>query len=70
MRDTENKVRLIRRAEVMERVGLSKSSIYKRMTAKQFPKPVSIGGGRVAWVESDINNWIDQRLVEAGRNAV
>lgn len=70
MRDTENKVRLIRRAEVMERVGLSKSSIYKRMTAQQFPKPVSIGGGRVAWVESDINNWIDQRLVEAGRNAV
>lgn len=66
MKNAENKVRLIRRAEVMERVGLSKSSIYKRMTAKQFPKPVSIGGGRVAWVESDINNWIAQRLTDAG----
>tara|TARA_R110002126_G_scaffold16527_34_gene66128 strand:- start:1510 stop:1719 length:210 start_codon:yes stop_codon:yes gene_type:complete len=64
-----NKPRLIRRAEVIARVGLCKASIYNRMNAGEFPRPISIGGGRVAWLESDIDNWITERLSEAGRAA-
>lgn len=63
------KPRLIRRAEVIARVGLCKASIYNRMNAGEFPRPVAIGGGRVAWLESDIDNWINERLAEAGRAA-
>ncbi|MBZ9612567.1 helix-turn-helix transcriptional regulator [Rheinheimera maricola] len=64
-----SKQRLIRRSEVLSRVGLSRSSIYRRMTDGEFPRPIDIGGGRVAWLESDIDGWINQRLAEAGRAA-
>lgn len=69
MKQEATKPRLIRRAEVIARVGLCKASIYNRMNAGEFPRPISIGGGRVAWLESDIDNWITERLYEAGRAA-
>lgn len=61
------KHRLIRRAEVIARVGLCRASIYNRMNAGEFPRPIPIGGGRVAWLESDIDTWITEKLSEAGR---
>jgi len=69
MNNTQDKPRLIRRPEVLQRVGLCKASIYNRMSAGEFPRPISIGGGRVAWLESDIDGWIAQRLSDAGRAA-
>lgn len=69
MNTVTQKPRLIRRAEVIARVGLCKASIYNRMNSCEFPRPISIGGGRVAWLESDIDNWITERLFEAGRAA-
>jgi prophage regulatory protein len=69
MSNTQDKPRLIRRSEVIQRVGLCKASIYNRMNAGLFPRPVSIGGRSVAWLESDIDTWITERLAEAGRIA-
>lgn len=69
MNNEMQKQRLIRRAEVIARVGLCKASIYNRMNAGEFPRPISIGGGRVAWLESDIDNYIAKLLADAGRAA-
>lgn len=69
MNTETQKPRLIRRAEVITRVGLCKASLYNRMNAGEFPRPIPIGGGRVAWLESDIDLWIAERLADAGRAA-
>tara|TARA_Y100000746_G_scaffold156496_1_gene134366 strand:+ start:106 stop:309 length:204 start_codon:yes stop_codon:yes gene_type:complete len=45
--------------EVMKRVTFSRSEIYKRMAANQFPKPIHLGRQRVAWRVSDIERYID-----------
>ncbi|MES1949655.1 phage transcriptional regulator AlpA [Salinisphaera sp. S4-8] len=58
-------MRLIRRAEVRELAGFgSNSSLYRAMESEQhpFPKPVSIGKRAVAWVESEVKRWIDERI--------
>ncbi|ROU09491.1 helix-turn-helix transcriptional regulator [Lysobacter enzymogenes] len=57
--------RLLRIQEVCDRVGLSKTTIYARMTNNDFPKPVPLGGV-VAWVESEIDQWIGERIAERG----
>jgi len=60
---------LIRRKDVEARTGLSRSTIYARIAAGTFPSPIDLGGGRaVAWLESDINDWIKQRIFESRRN--
>lgn len=58
--------RLLRRPEVEKLVGLSRSTIYTRLEQGTFPKPIPLGGRLVAWVESDIHEWIENRI-KAGR---
>ncbi|MBB5406448.1 prophage regulatory protein [Paraburkholderia sp. RAU6.4a] len=60
------RVRLIRLREVRTRVGLGASTVYRYLAVGKFPRPVEIGGGRVAWLESEIDAWIANRM-EAGR---
>jgi prophage regulatory protein len=46
---------------VEDKTGLSRSSIYLRMSKGLFPQSISLGGGRaVGWLESDIDEWLEQ----------
>ena len=56
--------RLIRLPVVIERTGLSKSAIYRRAGAGTFPRPVPLGHSMSAWVESEIDEWINSRIEE------
>ncbi|MDD1829910.1 AlpA family transcriptional regulator [Photobacterium sp. ZSDE20] len=55
-------MRFLRLKEVIALTGLGRSSIYKFMEENTFPKTVSLGGRAVAWVESEIEEWMEQRL--------
>lgn len=52
--------RYLRRREVEAETGLSRSTIYRRMEAGDFPRPRQIGPGCVRWPESDIRSWKDK----------
>lgn len=54
-------MRLVRLKEVVERVQLSKSTIYKMMTNREFPHNVSLGERASAWVEHELDEWINNR---------
>ncbi|WP_298464005.1 AlpA family transcriptional regulator [uncultured Erythrobacter sp.] len=54
--------RLIRLPEVMRRVGLGRSTIYRWMSEGSFPKPVQLGGHAVAWVEQEVEAWVVNKL--------
>jgi prophage regulatory protein len=52
--------RLIRLNEVMRITGLSRSRIYQYISEGKFPDNVSIGGRSVAWVESEVAQWVNR----------
>jgi prophage regulatory protein len=57
---------ILRLPQVKNQTGLSRSSIYQRIAENKFPRQIDLGGGRaVGWLESDIQNWIRQRLAES-----
>ena len=60
-------IRILRRPEVEKLVGLSRSTIYSRLEQGTFPKPVPLGGRLVGWIEQDVQNWLKERIEEAGR---
>ena len=60
--------RILRLPSVRERTGLSRSSIYLRISEGRFPKPVSLGARAVGWLESEITEWLNRRI-EASRHA-
>jgi prophage regulatory protein len=59
---------ILRLPEVKKRTGLSRSTIYSRVDQRVFPQPISLGGRAVGWVESEVNDWLTQRI-EASRKA-
>lgn len=63
---------ILRRKQLEARTGLSRSSIYGRLSPKSpqydpsFPKPIRLGagfsrGGSVGWIEAEVNDWIVAR---------
>ena len=54
--------KLVRLKSVIDRTGLSRSTIYNLMSAESFPKPVRISQRCVAWPEEVLQAWIDQKL--------
>ncbi len=56
---------LIRLPEVQRRTGYSKAWIYRLMSQQRFPSPVKIGTRAIAFVESEIDEWINQRIAES-----
>lgn len=38
--------------------SLSRATIYRRVEAGTFPKPISLGGRRVAFAREELNRWI------------
>ncbi|WP_158141328.1 helix-turn-helix transcriptional regulator [Vibrio furnissii] len=57
-------MRLIRLKEVLDMTGLSRAYMYKLMAEDKFPKSVSLGFRSVAWVESELQDWILERVAE------
>lgn len=57
--------KLLRLPEVKATTGLSKSTIYARISEGTFPKQIPLGPRLVVWVETDIQNWINAQVLAA-----
>ena len=56
--------KIYRLPEVMNMTGLSRSSIYLRVSTDEFPKPVKIGRRAIGWPEESIIAW-QSKMMEA-----
>ena len=56
--------KIYRLPDVMSMTGLSRSSIYLRVSTNEFPKPIKIGRRAVGWPEDSIIAW-QARMIEA-----
>ena len=50
--------RILRLGSVLERTGLSRSTLYRKMQAGSFPAQVRISERCIGWRESDIERWL------------
>ncbi len=57
-----NIMRLIKLRDVMKTTSLARSTIYKYIADGNFPKPLSLGERNVAWLESEIEDWILEKI--------
>ncbi|PJD90097.1 MAG: AlpA family transcriptional regulator [Legionella sp.] len=67
----EEHLRILRLKQVENRTGLKRSTIYNRISLGTFPKQISLGGDRaIGWLESEINDWIQQRIANSRQGEV
>jgi prophage regulatory protein len=58
--------KIMRRKEVEQTVGLSRSAIYAAMDKGTFPRPIKIGVRAVGWPMSKIEAWLEARPLSTG----
>ena len=46
----------------MECTGLARSTVYKFIAEGHFPKPVKLSARMVAWVEAEIQEWVNEKI--------
>ena len=77
LRDALSKATLLRRHQVQERTGLSRSAIYAKLHSNpkrpwehdpSFPAPVQLGARAVAWIEAEIDAWIVSKIEQSRRS--
>jgi len=55
--------RLLTLLATRERTAIGKTTLYAMMAAGTFPRPVKVGR-RSLWVESEVAEWIADRVAE------
>ena len=51
---------ILRRTQVEQIIGLSRSTIYSMMSHGLFPKPIRLGQRAVGWRQSVIMEWLNE----------
>jgi prophage regulatory protein len=59
---------ILRRREVEARTGLARSTIYERVKLGTFPAPIRLGAKAVGWLESEIETWISNCVVDSRKD--
>lgn len=62
--------RIIRLPGVKDATGLSRSTIYKKISGGDFPPPISLGDRAVGWLESDIEKWLTSCVDKSRANGL
>jgi prophage regulatory protein len=65
---TEQQDRLLDRKDLRDRgIKFHRVHIDRLVKAGKFPRPIRVGANRLAWIESEISRWINERI--AARDA-
>lgn len=54
--------KILRLPDVINITGLSRSSIYQKISDGDFPKQINISTKSVGWIESEIQKWIADKI--------
>ena len=57
--------RFIRLPDVKMLTGLSRSTIYRKISEKEFPRQINVGSNSVVWIKKEIDEWCDQVITLA-----
>jgi prophage regulatory protein len=59
---SEHSRKFLRIHGVISKTGLPKPTLYKAIAQGRFPRPYSIGPRAVAWLEDEIDVWIQSKI--------
>lgn len=57
--------RVLSMKEVITKASLSKSTMYVYIQLGIFPAPIKLGLRRVGWLESEVEDWLENRKMQS-----
>jgi prophage regulatory protein len=55
---------LLSKRAVLKQIPISGATMWRTIAAGEFPKPIRIGKRRVAWLQTEIDDWLADRMEE------
>lgn len=52
-------LRILRLGDIIRMTGLSKATLYRRIRAGSFPRPVRLGPRARGWREEEVRDWLE-----------
>lgn len=59
---TSSGQRILRLKSVLDKTGDSKAGLYSKLARGVFPKPIKLSDRAVGWLESEVEQWISDRV--------
>jgi prophage regulatory protein len=63
----EKRERILRKPELLAKLGLSDASVWRREKMGDFPKRISLGGSSIGWLESEVDGWLQKKADARGK---
>lgn len=57
-------MKILRCKEVEKKLSIGHSKIYRMIEENQFPRPIKLGPKSVGWLESEIDEWVQEKIDE------
>jgi prophage regulatory protein len=51
--------------QVCELTTYSKTTLWREIRAKRFPRPIRISPGRVAFIRNQVDAWLNAKMTQA-----
>ena len=61
MATTQTEPEILRTSAVIDKVGLSRSTLHRLRRAGEFPAAIQLSANAVGWRAADINEWLANR---------
>ena len=58
---TDDDLRIMRQAEVLETLGVSRTTLAVLRKSGDFPEAIRLHGRMIGWLRGDVRAWIDSR---------
>lgn len=62
-------VTFLRLPKVLQITGLARATIYALISQGRFPAPIKLSTRSSAWISSEIDEWMQQRIAESRKEA-
>ena len=57
--------KILRLPAVISKTGIARSTIYVKIAKQKFPQPIQLGSRSVGWLETEVDQWLDQRISDS-----
>lgn len=61
---TREKDRFVKLRDVVDRLGIARSTLYDMIASGEFPEPIVLRNRLHCWLESDIEEYMSQKIAQ------
>ena len=58
---------IIREKKILQMLDVSRSTLKRLEVAGLFPKRIKVGLKAVGWLEADVVNWLESKILNRGK---